>query len=82
MTIEELADTYCRFIHSGVDGNLRMDLHQKILEKVGKENEEKLKRILHNLDEIGYNSQMNYNRYDFYKLGKRLARKIREEISE
>lgn len=53
-SLKELCEMYIRMIVTGIDGMMRMQIHECIAEKIGSGYED-LKIILHNLDkEIGF----------------------------
>ncbi len=82
-TLQELADTYLRYISSGLLDISRWEVHRAIMEKLNITEEEpkkflKINIILHNLDkEIGLYVDIDYDEDDFRKMAKRLAGKLK-----
>lgn len=82
-TLQELADTYLRYVGSGLLDMSRWEVHQAIMEKLDITDKEPKKilevnRILHNLDkEIGLYVDIDYDEDDFRKMAKKLAGKLK-----
>lgn len=83
-TLQELVDTYIRFVSCEVFYTNRSQIHEAILEKLGLDiydlrNDIRANEILHNLDtEIGLIIGVDYDEDGLHKMGKKLVNKLKE----
>ena len=82
-TLQELVDTYLRYVSSGLLDISRWEVHKAIMEKLNITEEEpekflKINKIFHNLDkEVGLYVDVDYDENDFRKMAKRIIGKLK-----
>ena len=87
-SLRELVDTYLRMVSVEAFYTNRNDIHEAIFEKLGlgiyeKSDSLEANNILHNLDkEIGFIVGVEYDENDFYKMSKRLEKRLIAVLKE
>jgi len=82
-SLQELVDTYLRYVGSGLLDISRWEVHQAIMKKLNITEEEpekflKINKIFHNLDkEVGLYVDVDYDENDFRKMAKRIIGKLK-----
>ena len=82
-TLQELVNTYLRYVSSGLLDLSRWEVHKAILAKLNITEEQleellAVNKILHNLDrEVGLCVDVDYDENDFHKMSKRIIGKLK-----
>jgi len=82
-SLQELVDTYLRYVGSGLLDISRWEVHKAIMKKLNITEEEpekflKVNKIFHNLDkEVGLYVDVDYDENDFRKMVKRIIGKLK-----